>query len=85
LVCFGRIVSGIRGGATETVVDGFPIRRAGRKVHRDPIVISGIGLVETFVERGGIAWGGGRHLDRLERLTRRQMLVLEIDSLAWVR
>jgi hypothetical protein len=66
-------------------MDGFPLGRPGRGIHRDPVVISGIGLVENFVERGGIVWGGCWHLDGLDRLTRRQMLVLEVDSQALAR
>jgi hypothetical protein len=63
-------------------LDGFPVWRAGGEVYRDPVVISGIGLVENLVEGGSVVWGGGWHLDRLDGLARREMLVLEIDSLA---
>ena len=66
-------------------MDGFPLGRVGWKVDDDPVVIPGIGLVEIFVERGGVVWGSCRHRDRLDGLTRRRMLVLEIDSVALVR
>ena len=65
-------------------MDCFPVGRAGRDVNSDPAVNSGIGLVENFVERGGIVGGSCGHVDRLNRLTRWQMLVLEIDSLALI-
>src|ERR1700674_367981 len=84
ITVFRADFSGIRGSAAEAVVDGFPLGRVGREVDGDPVVFSGIGLVENFVERGGVVWGGFRHLDRLDSFPRRPMLVLEIDSLALV-
>src|SRR5271156_496788 len=43
-----------RGGAFQTIVDGFPLGRAGREIGCDPVVISGVGVVESLVERGCI-------------------------------
>jgi len=55
-------------GAFQAILDGFPLGRAGRDIYRNPVVISSVRLMENFVERGSVVGGGGRHLDRVDRL-----------------
>ena len=40
ITVFPTVISGIRGSAAEAVVDGFPLRGVGRRIDRDPAVIS---------------------------------------------
>ena len=65
----------------ETVLDGFPLGRAGREIYRDPVVISGVRLVKNFVERGSVVGRPIAASGRCNDCSRaRRMPVLQVKS-----
>jgi len=62
-------------------LDGFPLRRVGREIYGDPVVISGIGLVKNFIERGCVVGSGLRHLVDGDVGAAGRILVLQVKSL----
>ena len=71
-----------RGGAFQAILDGFPLGRAGREIYGNPVVISGVGLVKNFVERGCIIGRCLRHLVDGNVGAAGRMTVLQVNSLA---
>ena len=63
----------------------FPLGRTGRNVYRNPAVISGVRLVEDFVERGGVIGCRLRHLVDGDLRAAGRMKVLQVNSLTLVQ
>ena len=70
-----------RCGSLQTILDGFPLGCAGREIYRNPAVISGIGLVKNFIERGSVVGSGLRHLVDGDVGAAGKILVLQVKSL----
>ncbi len=62
-------------------MDRLPLGRGRREIYRDPVVIPGVRLVKSFIQRGCVGAGRLRHLvDRNVGATGR-MKVLQVKSL----
>ena len=76
---------GLFGGATEAVVDSFPVRSFGRSVDCNPVAAVSVGLVELVVEGGSVFDGSRGHPNDRDVGSARRAFTLQVDSLAVVR